>query len=69
MSERNGFRNDLFFSRTNDFLNIYLPSQAVRSACTVKTYLDGLTAFLCWCKRQETNLWSGRFLLLCLLVT
>jgi len=45
MSERNGFRNDLFFSRTNDFLNIYLPSQAVRSACTVKTYLDGLTVF------------------------
>ncbi len=33
------------FSRTNDFLNIYLPSQAVRSACTVKTYLDGLTVF------------------------
>lgn len=36
---------ELFFSKTNDFLNLYLPSQAVRSANTISTYQDGLTVF------------------------
>ncbi len=35
----------LFFSKTNDFLNLYLPEQIVRSRHTVKTYRDGLTVF------------------------
>lgn len=36
---------DLFFSKTNDFLNIYLPEQAVKSKNTITTYRDGLTVF------------------------
>ena len=36
---------NLFFSRTNDFLNIYLPKQVVRSKHTIKAYQDGLTVF------------------------
>lgn len=35
----------LFFSRTNDFLNKYLPLQAGKSKNTVETYRDGLTIF------------------------
>ena len=35
----------LFFSRTNDFLNKYLPEQASKSANTVETYRDALTVF------------------------
>lgn len=35
----------LFFSKTNDFLNLYLPEQIVRSRHTIKTYRDGLTIF------------------------
>lgn len=35
----------LFFSRTNDYLNIYLPKQAVKSSRTIKTYADALTVF------------------------
>ena len=37
--------HDLFFSKTNDFLNMYLPKQAVRSKYTIKAYQDGLTVF------------------------
>ena len=36
---------ELFFSKTNDFLNTYLPNQAARSKHTIKTYQDGLTVF------------------------
>lgn len=36
---------ELFFSKTNDFLNLYLPNQAVRSINTIFTYQDGLTVF------------------------
>ena len=35
----------LFFSRTNDFLNKYLPLQAGKSKNTIETYRDGLTVF------------------------
>lgn len=35
----------LFFSKTNDFLNLYLPEQIVRSRHTIKTYRDSLTVF------------------------
>lgn len=35
----------LFFSKTNDFLNIYLLLQAMKSEHTIKTYRDGLTVF------------------------
>jgi len=37
--------SSLFFSRTNDFLNLYLPEQIVRSRHTIKAYRDGLTVF------------------------
>lgn len=37
--------SQLFFSKTNDFLNIYLPQQAARSTNTIETYRDGLTVF------------------------
>ena len=36
---------ELFFSKTNDFLNLYLTSQVIRSANTISTYQDGLTVF------------------------
>jgi site-specific recombinase XerD len=36
---------ELFFSKTNDYLNLYLPSQAIRSNHTISTYQDGLTVF------------------------
>ncbi|MCR5452760.1 MAG: site-specific integrase [Lachnospiraceae bacterium] len=35
----------LFFSKTNDYLNVYLPKQAVKSDKTIKTYTDALTVF------------------------
>ena len=35
----------LFFSKTNDFLNKYLPLQAGKSKNTIETYRDGLTVF------------------------
>lgn len=35
----------LFFSKTNDFLNLYLPRQAMKSDNTINTYRDGLTVF------------------------
>ena len=41
----------LFFSKTNDFLNNYLPLQAAKSENTIETYRDGLTAF----RRYITN--------------
>ncbi|VDN47971.1 Integrase [Petrocella atlantisensis] len=37
--------HELFFSKTNDFLNLYLPEQAMRSKNTITTYRDGLTVF------------------------
>lgn len=37
--------NDLFFSMTWDYLNIYLPTQHRGSVNTVKSYEDGLTIF------------------------
>lgn len=36
---------ELFFSKTNEFLNIYLPNQAAKSINTIKTYQDALTIF------------------------
>ena len=35
----------LFFSKTNEYLNIYLPKQAGKSDKTIKTYSDALTVF------------------------
>ena len=35
----------LFFSKTSDFLNLYLPRQAMKSDNTIDTYRDGLTVF------------------------
>jgi len=35
----------LFFSRTFDFLDHYLPEQAMRSSNTIETYRDALTVF------------------------
>lgn len=37
--------NTLFFSKTNDFLNLYLPEQIVQSRHTIKAYRDSLTVF------------------------
>ena len=36
---------DLFFSRTYDWLESYLPRQAGRSDATVESYRDALTMF------------------------
>ncbi len=35
----------LFFSRTNEYLNLYLPRQAHRSSLTVRSYRTGLSDF------------------------
>jgi site-specific recombinase XerD len=35
----------LFFSKTNDYLNHYLPKQAMKSNHTIETYRDALTIF------------------------
>ena len=35
----------LFFSRTFDFLDHYLPEQAMKSSNTIETYRDALTVF------------------------
>jgi site-specific recombinase XerD len=35
----------LFFSMTLEFLEVWLPQQKGRSACTIKSYRDGLTIF------------------------
>lgn len=43
--KNNSLNKALFFSKTNDFLNIYLKKQAMKSDNTVHTYQDGLTVF------------------------
>lgn len=43
--KNNQLSKELFFSRTNDFLNLYLPKQAMKSNNTISTYKDGLTVF------------------------
>ena len=43
--KNNPLNKALFFSKTNDFLNIYLKKQAMKSDNTVHTYQDGLTVF------------------------
>jgi site-specific recombinase XerD len=37
--------DDLFFSKTYEFLEIYLPKQRGKSQCTIKSYRDTLTQF------------------------
>lgn len=43
--KNNQLKKDLFFSKTNDFLNKYLPDQAAKSDNTINTYRDALTVF------------------------
>ena len=43
--KNNQLNKTLFFSKTNDFLNIYLPRQAMKNDNTIETYRDGLTVF------------------------
>lgn len=43
--KNNKLDKSLFFSKTNDFLNLYLPQQAMKSDNTINTYRDGLTVF------------------------
>lgn len=43
--KNNQLNKALFFSKTNDFLNLYLPRQAMKSDNTINTYRDGLTVF------------------------
>ncbi len=38
-------KEELFFSMTWDYLNVFLPSQHQDSQKTVKAYTDGLTVF------------------------
>ena len=44
MSKKKG-KEKLFFSKTLDFLDHYLPEQAMKSANTIETYRDALTIF------------------------
>lgn len=43
--KNNQLNKSLFFSKTSDLLNIYLPKQAMKSKNTINTYRDGLTIF------------------------
>lgn len=43
--KNNHANNTLFFSKTFDYLNKYLPEQAVKSGHTIDTYRDALTIF------------------------
>ena len=43
----------LFFSKTNDFLNVYLKNQAMKSDNTVHTYQDGLTIFRRYLSKEK----------------
>ena len=43
--KKSSLNKTLFFSKTNEYLNIYLPKQAVKSDKTIKTYADALTVF------------------------
>ena len=45
--------DQLFFSKTNDFLNRYLPEQIVRSKHTIKSYRDSLTVFRRYVTEQK----------------
>lgn len=51
----------LFFSRTMDFLDVYLPKQCSRSPHTVKTYRDALTVFRRYVTLQGKSLKSFSF--------
>jgi len=56
-------RNDdpkQFFSMTLEFLEVWLPQQKGRSACTVKSYRDGLTIFRHYLK-NELGISIGKF--------
>ena len=41
----NTIDNTLFFSKTYEFLEVYLPKELSRSVCTVNSYRDALTIF------------------------
>ena len=43
----------LFFSMTLEFLDVWLPKQKGRSACTVKSYRDALTIFRRYLKNEQ----------------
>lgn len=43
--KNNKTNNTLFFSKTCDYLNHYLPTQTMKSGHTVETYRDALTIF------------------------
>lgn len=45
MKKSKAKQSSLFFSLTWDFLNEYLPNQAVRSPSTIESYRDSLTLF------------------------
>lgn len=46
----------LFFSKTRDFLDEFLPNQCSRSECTVKSYRDALTIFKRFVQTQGIKL-------------
>ena len=48
--------NELFFSRTHDFLDVYLTSQCSRSPHTIKAYRDALTVLRRYVTSQGVSL-------------
>ena len=48
--------NELFFSRTHDFLDVYLTSQCSRSPHTIKAYRDALTVLRRYVTSQGISL-------------
>ena len=46
----------LFFSKTRDFLDEFIPNQCSRSECTVKPYRDALTIFKRFVQTQGIKL-------------
>ncbi len=53
MSKKNKTEK-LFFSKTLDFLDYYLPEQARKSVNTLETYRDALTVFADSCQKTST---------------
>ena len=57
---KNNF-DKLFFSKTRDFLDEFLPNQCSRSSCTVKAYRDSLTIFKRYVQKRGIKLTDFEF--------
>ena len=61
MGRKNLLPQDLFFSRTSDFLNIFLVAQCNRSTKTSESYRDALTVFKRYVIYQGKDILTFRY--------